>query len=96
MFNRFLIGLFALTMVVLPVHAQERFDAPLYAQKGPYAVGTMERIIEDDERPLELSVWYPADADEQLEPVLSRQLVTVAIVRDGDAADQFHDEIRPA
>ena len=37
-----------------------RPDAPPYAVRGPYWVGTMEFLIEDDERPLNVTVWYPA------------------------------------
>lgn len=38
-----------------------RPDAPPYALRGPHPVGTMEFIIEPDaERPLPLTVWYPA------------------------------------
>jgi predicted dienelactone hydrolase len=38
-----------------------RPDAPPYAVHGPYAVGTREFVIEpDSERPLALTVWYPA------------------------------------
>lgn len=41
-----------------PTQAQ-RPDAPRYAQRGPFAVGTQELRLEDDTRPLELTVWYP-------------------------------------
>ncbi len=38
-----------------------RPDAPYYALHGPYWVGTREFVIEpDSERPLPLTVWYPA------------------------------------
>lgn len=46
----------------------QRPDAPLYAQTGPYAVGTQDFIIDDVSRPLTVTVWYPANApDEQQE-----------------------------
>ena len=38
-----------------------RSDAPAYAVHGPYWVGTSEFVIEpDSERPLPLTIWYPA------------------------------------
>jgi predicted dienelactone hydrolase len=77
--KRLLIVLMVMAMIVaaLPVNvgAQEgegpaqvglRPDAPPYALHGPYAVGTMELMIEDAERPLPVTVWYPA-ADDILE-----------------------------
>ncbi len=39
--------------------AQES-EPPRYAAPGPYAVGVREFVIEDAERPLEATVWYPA------------------------------------
>jgi predicted dienelactone hydrolase len=64
----------ALVIAALPVSvgAQEgdepqrtglRPDAPPYGVRGPYPVGTMEFVIEDDERPLPVTVWYPAVSD---------------------------------
>jgi predicted dienelactone hydrolase len=41
-----------------------RPDAPPYALHGPYWVGTREFVVEpDSERPLPLTVWYPAVSD---------------------------------
>ncbi|MBZ0298139.1 MAG: hypothetical protein K8J31_00250 [Anaerolineae bacterium] len=38
-----------------------RPDAPTYAQRGPYWIGTTELVIDpDSERPIPLFVWYPA------------------------------------
>jgi predicted dienelactone hydrolase len=50
-----------LVMAVLPmsVTAQEGEEPP-YAKHGPYAVGTMDIVVEDAVRPLEVTVWYPA------------------------------------
>jgi predicted dienelactone hydrolase len=48
-----------------------RPDAPAYALHGPYWVGTREFVIEDDERPLSISVWYPALNLEGLEESLT-------------------------
>ena len=59
-----------LLVLAAPVAAQEaptpepvglRPDAPTYALHGPHWVGTREFVIEpDSERPLPLTVWYPA------------------------------------
>ena len=37
-----------------------------------------------------------ADGDEQLQSLAGRQVLLVTELRDGDAVDQFHDEVRPA
>ena len=37
-----------------------------------------------------------ADRHEQLQPLARRQVVVVAILGDGHAVDQLHDEVRPA
>jgi predicted dienelactone hydrolase len=37
-----------------------RPDAPPYAERGPYAVGTQEFVVDDTDRPLPLTIWYPA------------------------------------
>ncbi|NDJ86999.1 MAG: alpha/beta fold hydrolase, partial [Chloroflexi bacterium] len=41
----------------------QRPDAPTYAERGPFTVGTQEVRIDDDTRPLDVTIWYPADAD---------------------------------
>ena len=38
----------------------QRPDAPPYGQSGPFTVGTREFIMTDEERPLNVTVWYPA------------------------------------
>ena len=39
----------------------QRPDAPLYAQRGPYPVGTQELVIDDGRgMPLTVTIWYPA------------------------------------
>ncbi|MCC7208415.1 MAG: hypothetical protein IT323_13995 [Anaerolineae bacterium] len=60
-----LIGLMTLSVLpVSPVSAQAGGETPLtYAPPGPYAVGTQEIRLEDPERPLDATVWYPALAD---------------------------------
>ena len=50
----------------MSVQAQ-RPDAPPFAQPGNYSVGVTEIIIEDDERPLNMTMWYPADLAEDAE-----------------------------
>lgn len=42
----------------------QRFDAPDLAQRGSYAVGTIDVVIEDGERDLTTTIWYPAIGDE--------------------------------
>ncbi len=58
-----------LLFTAIPLTAQEggmpdpvglRPDSPQYALHGPYWVGTMEFVIEDENRPLPVTVWYPA------------------------------------
>ncbi len=39
----------------------QRPDAPEFGQTGPYIIGTQDLVIEDDMRPLEITIWYPAD-----------------------------------
>lgn len=57
------------SMVMAQSEEQTGFrpDAPEYGIHGPYAVGTMEMQIADEERPLNLTVWYPADASDGFE-----------------------------
>lgn len=63
-----------LALVLVPVAAQDetprqgiRPDAPPYAIRGPYAVGTMELVIEpDSDRPLVTTAWYPAVMPENM------------------------------
>jgi predicted dienelactone hydrolase len=43
-----------------PIIAAPRPDAPQYAKRGSYSVGTREFKIEDKARPLTGTVWYPA------------------------------------
>ncbi|MCA9890020.1 MAG: dienelactone hydrolase family protein, partial [Anaerolineae bacterium] len=41
-----------------------RPDAPTFALHGPFSVGTMELTIEDGDRVLPVTVWYPVDVGE--------------------------------
>lgn len=52
----------------------QRPDAPDYALRGVYTVGTQEFIIEDSERPLNLTVWYPALNPDNVEEVTTYSL----------------------
>lgn len=71
MMLRFSALMLLVAALILPTQAQERFDAPAYAFRGDYAVGTMEITLEDAERPLNVTVWYPADAVPGEEPLVS-------------------------
>lgn len=74
-----LIAVLLLLALAFPLAAQEegppqvglRPDAPEYALHGPYWVGTRDFVIEDDERPLSTSVWYPALNPEGIEESLT-------------------------
>ncbi|MCB9450305.1 MAG: hypothetical protein H6672_02635 [Anaerolineaceae bacterium] len=76
----------ALALVMLPAIAQDetprqgiRPDAPSYAIRGPYAVGTMELVIEpDSDRPLVTTAWYPASNPEGLEEAIVYTFFTAA------------------
>ena len=39
----------------------QRPDAPEFGQTGPYVIGTQDLTVEDDSRPLDITIWYPAD-----------------------------------
>lgn len=46
---------------VVGAASSQRPDAPTFAQTGPYEVGTREITLDDPQRPLDVTVWYPAD-----------------------------------
>jgi predicted dienelactone hydrolase len=54
--------LFLATVIALlvPVARAQSPDTPAFAARGPYLVGVREFVIADDERPLPVTVWYPA------------------------------------
>ena len=75
-FVTFVVLIFILMVLIVPVGAVEpvgpspvglRPDAPTYALHGPYWVGTMAMVIEDPDRPLPITVWYPALNPDNLE-----------------------------
>ncbi len=72
-----------LSMSISIVHAQ-RPDAPSYALRGPYAVGTRDYVIQDNERPLELTIWYPAENPDNL-PEETVYLEGTLLALDGNA-----------
>ena len=75
------LSILALTFVAPmnePAEAQ-RPDAPLFAQRGPFSVGTQELHIEDAERPLDVTVWYPAENPDELEENYTYQYFILAI-----------------
>jgi len=53
-------------LTVLSVQAQ-RPDAPEYGRPGPYLVGTQELTLPDEDRPLDVTIWYPAQPDSSLD-----------------------------
>lgn len=52
--------LLLLCLVFVGTTAAQRPDAPEWAQRGEYPVGARNIVIEDDERPLTMTIWYPA------------------------------------
>ena len=43
-----------------PTRSGLRLDAPTFGVRGPYPVGTMDMVLENEDRPLPVSIWYPA------------------------------------
>jgi predicted dienelactone hydrolase len=67
--RKFLLSVLLAALVLVPTLAQDegstrtglRPDAPPYAIRGPHPVGTMDMVIDEGgERPLLVTVWYPA------------------------------------
>jgi predicted dienelactone hydrolase len=88
-----------LTFLLLSVHsaAAQRPDAPPFGERGPYAVGTRELRLDDDARPLKITVWYPAQNPDDLnEPHTYRDgLLTAQGHALPDAAPDFSDAPYP-
>lgn len=57
--RRSILAMLAVLMLSTTLVAQ---DTPLYTDRGQFAVGTQDFVIEG-EMPLDITVWYPADAD---------------------------------
>lgn len=64
-----LVGALLITPASFMVQAQNG-DTAVYSARGPYAVGVRDYVIEDDERPLAVSVWYPALNPEGLDDAI--------------------------
>ena len=73
--NRFILTILAVLMLSISVMAQDastednagfRPDAPQYAIRGQYQVGTQDFVI-GDEMPLDITLWYPALNPDNLE-----------------------------
>lgn len=52
------------TLVLVPTSIAQRPDAPEFALRGEFGVGTRELTLEDENRPLDMTIWYPADVAE--------------------------------
>lgn len=52
-----------LLALCLPLASAQREDSPPYAERGQYKVGTMDFVLEDAERPLNVTIWYPVDPE---------------------------------
>lgn len=63
-FARFL--LISLFLSIIVTVSAQRPDAPTYALRGGYAVGTRDLTIDDEARPLNLTIWYPAQNPDNL------------------------------
>lgn len=60
-----LLPMVAVVLLIFPADSMaQRPDAPPYAMRGPYAVGTQELQLDDSERPLTMTVWYPTSGTE--------------------------------
>ncbi len=58
-----LIVLVVVVIVVLVNYSgsdKHSFDSTNYSTRGLYPVGTLELVVEDADRPLDITVWYPA------------------------------------
>jgi len=52
--------LVVLIVGLVPAASAQVPDTPAFAARGPHPVGVRDFIIEDAERPLDVTVWYPA------------------------------------
>lgn len=86
-FSKFIVLIVVTVLLALPfasTGAQEgppqvgfRPDAPPYGVHGPYWVGATERVIDpDSERPIALTIWYPALNPEGLEETITYTDIT--------------------
>lgn len=73
-----------MSFIVIPTLSAQRPDAPIYAQRGPYTVGWQAFEIPDAERPLPISIWYPAQGTKEEEII---QYQDGLILLDGHAIE---------
>lgn len=52
-----------------PARTGLRPDAPTYGVRGPHPVGTMDMVLDNEERPLPVTIWYPALNPDGLEEI---------------------------
>lgn len=64
-FLRLMFILMIVSLSIIPISAQ-RPDAPTYGVRGEYAVGTRDFLVEDANRPLNVTMWYPAQNPDNL------------------------------
>lgn len=53
------------------LHTSPRPDAPPFGWRGVFLVGTQEMVIKDRQRPLKLTVWYPASSADDHEQIVT-------------------------
>lgn len=72
-----------------------RPDAPTYGIRGPHPVGTMEMILDNEERPLPMTIWYPALNPDELEEVHTYPVIYPAVFPPLEAYGQALFEAEP-
>jgi predicted dienelactone hydrolase len=73
----------AIFTVVSPTVARQS-DALIYAQRGRFPVGTREFTVEDTERPLNVTIWYPALNPERV-PETTTYVASLLVQLEGEA-----------
>lgn len=88
--KRILIGLVVLVVVtrfwITPspsITQAQRPDAPSYALRGSHPVGVVDVVVENGERPLNVTMWYPALNPDGVEEVITYQMAVLQ--REGQA-----------
>jgi len=102
-FFRGLVLLALLTMTIVVVAQDEeaetrtgfRLDAPTYGIRGEYPVGTMEMVLPNEERPLPMTIWYPALNPDGLEEVHTYTVNYPPVFTDLEAYGQALFEAEP-
>lgn len=57
-----------------PALYAQKPGVPAYGEHGPYAVGARDLTILDDDRPLEMTIWYPAQVAAGAAPTITYQV----------------------